>query len=401
VFHSASFAGPEEELQDHSAFPLDVVVGDVEDARAPELRLWEPVVRRFADPVRGEVRRPVAFVPAISVLLDRAIELAPANVSLDRAVRVHLRSSATTPHEVTVSVQVPSGLAVDTARRMVTLPAAGSATLTFRLRGRLAPGRHRIAARAESAGRRYEVGYLTIDYEHIRPRRMYRPAATDVVAADVASPAGLAVAYLPGVSDNVAPVIDQLGIPVTLIDAAAIAGLDPARTPVLVIGPRAYEANDSLRANAGAVLDFARRGGTVVVQYGQHEMTQPGIMPYPISLERRADRVTEEDAPVRVLDPSSPVLTYPNRITERDFAGWVQERALYMPRTFDPRYHAPLSMNDPGEPPNQGAILVAPVGRGTYAYTTLALFRQLPAGHPGAARLFVNLLAAGHASARR
>jgi hypothetical protein len=137
------------------------------------------------------------------------------------------------------------------------------------------------------------------------------------------------------------------------------------------------------------------------VQYGQQEMTRPGVLPYPVTIERRADRVTEEDAPVRVLDAASSILTYPNRITERDFAGWVQERSLYMPRTFDPRYHAPLSMNDPGEPPNQSAILAAPVGRGMFVYTTLSFFRQLPAGHAGAARLFVNLLAAGQRSATR
>jgi hypothetical protein len=188
---------------------------------------------------------------------------------------------------------------------------------------------------------------------------------------------------------------------VTVIGASTVAELDPARTPVLVVGPRAYEANDSLTANAGAVLDFARRGGTVVVQYGQHEMTRPGIMPYPITIERRADRVAEEDAPVRVLDPASPILNYPNRISEQDFAAWVQERALYMPRSFDPQYRAPLSINDPGEQPNQGAILVAAVGRGTYVYTTLAFFRQLPAAHPGAARLFVNLLSAGQRPSRR
>jgi LmbE family N-acetylglucosaminyl deacetylase len=358
-------------------------------------------VRRYADPVRGEIRRPVARVPMISVLLDRSVELAPANVLLDRTVRVRLRSAARSAREVSVALRAPDGLTADSTSRSVTLPAGGAMTVSFRLRGRLAAGSHRIAVRAESAGEQYAVGYTTIDYDHIRPRRLYRRAVTDVVSADVAVPAGLTVAYLRGVSDNVASVIEQIGIPVTVVDPAALPLLEPARTPVLVIGPRAYEANDSVAANAAAVLEFARRGGTVVVQYGQHEMLQPGIMPYPIAIERRADRVTEEDAPVRVLDAASPILTYPNRITDRDFAGWVQERALYMPRSFDSRYHAPLSMNDPGEPPNQGAILVAPVGRGTYVYTTLAFFRQLPAGHPGAARLFVNLLAAGQRPARR
>ena len=374
---------------------LDFALANGEGDGLSLFRYDAPVVRRFADPVRGEVRRPVAFVPEISVLLDRAIELVRANVTTDRTVRVHLRSAATARREVTVQLRVPGGLTIDSARRTVSLAPGAAATVSFRVRGRLSPGQHRISAAADAGGERYAAGYTTIDYEHIRPRRLYRPAITELVATDVAVPPGLSVAYLPGVSDNVAPAIEQLGIPLTLIGAAALAQLDPVRTPVLVIGPRAYEANDTLRANAAAVLDFARRGGTVVVQYGQHEMTQPGIMPHPITLERRADRVTEEDAPVRVTDPGSRVLTYPNRITDRDFAGWVQERALYMPRSFDPQYRAPLSMNDPGEPPNQGAVLVAPVGRGTYVYTTLAFFRQLPAGHPGAARLFVNLLSAG------
>jgi LmbE family N-acetylglucosaminyl deacetylase len=361
----------------------------------------KPVVRRFADPVRGEVERPVAGVPTVTLTLDGRVEYARANTPMLRTLRVTLRSAVDAARSVEVALELPAGLTADPRQQVVTLPARGEAAVTFTLRGTLQPGRHKLAARAVSAGRAYETGYVTIDYEHIRPQRLYQQAALEIEAVDVVVPQGLSVAYVAGVSDNVAPAIEKLGVPVTPVGAAALAGLDPARTPVLVIGPRAYEANDSLRANAEAVLDFARRGGTVVVQYGQHEMARPGIMPHPIALERRADRVSEEDAPVRVLDRSSPILDHPNRITDRDFAGWVQERALYMPRTFDARYHAPLSMNDPGEPPNQGAILVAPVGRGTYVYTTLAFFRQLPAGHPGAARLFVNLLAAGQRPARR
>jgi hypothetical protein len=296
---------------------------------------------------------------------------------------------------VDVALSLPNGLAADSARRRISVPARGEAAVTFQLSGSLPAGRHTIAARVASGGQTYETGYVAIDYEHIRPQRVFRRAALQVEAVDLAPPRAVTVAYLPGVSDNVAPLIEQLGIPVTLIEPTAIAQLDPSRTAVLVIGPRAYESDDALAANAAAVLDFARRGGTVVVQYGQAEMTRPGVMPYPIALARPADRVTEEDSPVRITDPGSRILTYPNRITERDFAGWVQERTVYMPRAIDPHYQTMLAMNDPGEPPNQGAILVAPVGRGTYVYTTIAFFRQLPAGNPGAARLFVNLLAAG------
>jgi hypothetical protein len=133
----------------------------------------------------------------------------------------------------------------------------------------------------------------------------------------------------------------------------------------------------------------------MLVQYGQYEMMNPGIMPFPVTINRQQDRVTEEDAPVRILDAQSPLLSTPNRISQADFEGWVQERALYMPRTFADAYKPLLSMNDPGEDPNSAAILVAPYGSGTYIYTTLSFFRQLPAGVPGATRLFVNLLAAG------
>jgi hypothetical protein len=208
-------------------------------------------------------------------------------------------------------------------------------------------------------------------------------------------PGRLRVAYVAGVSDNVAPALQQLGIPVTVIPAPEIGRADLSRFSTIVIGPRAYEAHPEL-ANANTKLfDFARRGGTLVVQYGQYEMSRPGMMPHPITINRPHDRVTHEEAPVTILDENSALLRAPNRISAADFADWVQERSLYMPRAFDEHYRPVIAISDPGEPLNRGAILVTPLGRGTYIYTTLAFFRQLPAGVPGAARLFVNLLSAG------
>jgi hypothetical protein len=130
-----------------------------------------------------------------------------------------------------------------------------------------------------------------------------------------------------------------------------------------------------------------------VVQYGQYEMTKAGMMPYPITIASPHDRVTEEDSPVRILDPKSPLLRYPNPIVPTDFNGWVQERSLYMPRTFDPHYKTLLSMNDPNEPANDASVLMTPYGKGMYVYTSIAFFRQLPAAVGGPTRLFVNLLA--------
>jgi hypothetical protein len=200
------------------------------------------------------------------------------------------------------------------------------------------------------------------------------------------------VGYVRGVSDNIVPALQQLGIPVTVLSPDEIGRADLSRFTTIVVGPRAYEAHPQLATANPRLFDFARRGGTLLVQYGQYEMTQPGVMPYAITIARPHDRVTHEDAPVTILDAASRWLNTPNTIAARDFEGWVQERSLYMPRTFASQYRPLLGMNDPGEPQRTSAVLVSRLGRGYYVYTTLAFFRQLPAGVPGAARLFVNLL---------
>ncbi len=375
-----------------------------------------PVVYRFADAIKGETRHPIAAAPAITVSLDDAIAYAPANAPIERAVRVYLRSHASEARTVTVSLQLPNGLVADSAERVVRFPGnargalaagpgaafgiGGGATpevvrvATFNVRGRLAPGRHVVSVVATSNGERYSTGYTAIEYDHIRTQRLYRPATLGIEAVDARLPRALAIAYITGVGDNVAPMLEQLGVNVTVIDPAMLPRTDLSKFGAVVVGTRAYEASDALVANNARLLDYARDGGTLVVQYGQFEMTRPGIMPYPITLARPADRVTVEGAPVTIVDPAASILAAPNTITTRDFDGWIQDRTLYMPRTFDPAYTPVFEMHDPGEAPNRGAVLVAPYGKGTYVYTTLAFFRQLPNGNPGAARLMLNLLSA-------
>lgn len=354
-----------------------------------------PVVYRFLDPVRGDVQRPIAVTPPISVALDNAFELARANVEIDRFVNVTLRSAVTKPQPLRVSLSLPAGLTADSISRTVTLDSAGTRRMTFRIRGRLTPGVHTVSASASAGEQAYASGYIPIDYEHITPQRLYRPASMQLRAVEVQVPAGTNLAYVQGVGDKVAISLQQLGIPVTVIRASDIPTVDLSKFSAVVTGPRAYDAHRELIDNNTYLLDYARGGGTLVVQYGQYEMMRPGVMPYPVSISRPHDRVTEETAPIRILDPSAPVLNRPNRVTGADFEGWVQERGLYMPRTFDERYRPVLETNDPGAPPNRGGIIVAPYGRGTYVYTTLAFFRQLPAGVGGAAKLFVNLVTQG------
>lgn len=375
-----------------------------------------PVTFRYADPIRGEINRPVAVAPAITLLLDNEVMYAPANAPIERAIRVHVRSHASDARDVEVRLTLPPGLVADSAVRRVSFAAlaapsdaggfgaafgvTGAAapevvrTVTFNVRGRLTPGRHEVRAVATSKGESFASGFVVPQYDHIRPQRLYRQSTLGIEAVDVKVPRGTSIAYIEGVGDNSAPMLEQLGVNVTMIDPASLPRIDLSKFTAVVVGSRAYEANDALVANNARLLDYAKDGGTLVVQYGQYEMTRPGILPYPITLSRPAERVTVENAPVRIVDPTASVLNAPNQIGTADFTGWVQDLALYMPSTFDPAYKPVLEMNDPGEKPNRGAILVAPVGKGTYVYTTLALFRQLPNGVPGAARLVVNLLSA-------
>ena len=390
IFNQRGSAAAEELVNLRPAVGFTVDMGG--RRRGAAFAIIEPVVFRFADEVRGEVRRPVAGVPAISVTLPTTAQYARANAPIDRTIDVTVRSAAEGANDIAVSLSLPRGLTADTARRVVRLERGAERVVRFRVRGRLAPGTHRIAAVAQSEIRRYESGYTLIDYEHITPQRVYRQAATTVQAIDVRVPARLRVAYIRGVSDNSAPALQQLGIPVTVIAPEDVARADLAGFTTVVVGPRAYEAHPQLVAANARLLDFVRRGGTMVVQYGQYEMMQPGVLPYTVSIARPHDRVTHEEAPVTILDRRSRWLTFPNAITARDFEGWLQERSLYMPRTFASQYQPLLSMSDPGEPARAGSLLVSRVGRGYHVYTTLAFFRQLPAGVPGAARLFVNLL---------
>jgi LmbE family N-acetylglucosaminyl deacetylase len=382
------------DLHDHYAFPPIVVVAELRSGGG--FSAEAPVVFRRIDQVRGEVLREVNAVPAVAITLDGAEQFVPANINIDRDLLVRVRFTGdTTPRDVRVSLALPRGLVADSATRSTRLSGRDAwRTLTFRVRGRLPAGVHRIDALAESNGETFRTGYEVIDYEHIRAQRVYRPASTRLSAVNVRVPAALRVAYVTGVSDNIAPTLTQLGIPVTTLLAREVAAADLSRYSTVVVGPRAYDATPELAAANAKLFDFARGGGTVVVQYGQYEMTQPGMTPFPLTINRPHDRVTLENAPVTILDPNARELMWPNKITDADFAGWVQERSLYMPRTFDANYRPLFAMNDPNEAANRGAVLVAPLGKGKYIYTSLALFRQLPAGVPGAARLFVNLLSA-------
>ena len=240
-------------------------------------------------------------------------------------------------------------------------------------------------------------GWLEIiDYPHIRPRALTRPSVAQIRAARVALPGLSHVGYVRGAADRVPEALLAVGVPVELIGADSLARGDLSRYDAIVIGSRAYETEPALVANNGRLLDYVTKGGLLIVQYQQYPFVDGGFAPYPLSIARPHDRVTDENAPVTELDPAHPVFHYPNDIGPADWRGWIQERGLYFAHTWDTTYVPVLETHDPPPPSPpvelKGGLLIAPLGRGTYVYTGLSFFRQLPAGVPGAYRLFMNLL---------
>jgi hypothetical protein len=208
------------------------------------------------------------------------------------------------------------------------------------------------------------------------------------------------VGYIRGAADRVAEALESVGVPLVMLGAATLDHGDLSRYDAIIVGPRAYEVDSALVENNRRLLDYARRGGLVIVQYQQQAYFNGGFAPYPVQVGGPTpqgvivhDRVVDENAPVRAISPNHPALLVPNRLESSDWEGWVQERGLYFARSWDSHYQPILRMNDPGDSPLGGGLLIASVGKGTYVYTGLSFFRQLPAGVPGAFRLFANLLA--------
>ena len=355
-----------------------------------------PLIYPAADPLLGVQDRPLGGVPPVTLEFDRNLEWMPAGKPIDRMLRLTIKSFSEAPQTFALRVVAPVGVRVDSVPLSVTIGPREQREVFVRIRGSLKAGRYEFGAVGEYAtGAQFAEGFSSIIYPHIRPIYRYRSSGIYFQAVDIEVPARLTVAYVQGVGDDNAVFLRQLGIPVTVITPTELPAWDLSRFSTVVIGTRAFDANNALVAYAPRLMDFARNGGTLVVQYGQNLGSMPAVMPYPMEWAGRAERVTVEDAPVTILDPKSKLLTSPNKIGDDDWKDWVQERALYMPSTIDSRYATPLEMHDPDEAPNKGAIVTAPVGKGMYVFTSLSLFRQLPGAVPGSARLFVNILSAG------
>lgn len=363
------------------------------DIGGTRVTLRREVSWRYADQARGEVRRPVFVVPAIGVSVSPDVVVWPVPSSTARTVTVELvhNERGTTSGEL--RLELP-GDWPEVAPQRFTLQGEGtrrSYAFAVRAPASLAPGSYDIHVVATANGARFDRGTVLVDYPHIRPVQYATSATVRVSAAALALPALQHVGYVRGASDLVPEALTTIGVPVTVLTPLDLERADLSRYDVIVVGSRAYETEPALVANNGRLLDYARAGGRLIVQYQQYQFVRGNFAPFPLTIAQPHDRVTDETAPVRLLEPGHPMFTTPNAIGPGDWNGWVQERGLYFAHSWDPAYRPLLELGD-GEDRLQGGMLAAHLGRGLYVYTGLAFFRELPAGVPGAYRLFVNLL---------
>ncbi len=358
------------------------------------------------------------LVPAFTLTLEpkQVIEnLTKPSKPFDVLLRVH--SYAAQPGQVRVGVTIPKGwkIAAPVAVKFLTGTGERYVRLTVTPPLKLVPGHYKIAAYAERTGDRGHATKTEKFSQSLEPlptlptQLWTEPAQCSVHAFGVAVPPNLRVGYVTAEREPIPDALRSLGIPVEMLDATQLTFGDLSRFRAIVVGVRAYELRQELPAANQRLLDYVSNGGTLIVQYNRDfiwDKVQPA--PYPALISpppsakpgdpppapRPLPRITDENSPVKFLKPNDPLLNAPNKITQEDFKGWVQERGLYFWTQFNEKYTPLLAMNDPGEQPLNGGLVYTHYGKGTYIYTGLAFFRQLPEGVPGAYRLFANLLGA-------
>ncbi len=299
---------------------------------------------------------------SVALELPAGWKVTPASVAIQF---MHEDESLSARFEITAPVQAKTG--EYTLRAVVTSPSTGEEKFTD--------------------------GYQEIEYPHVERRQVIKPAETALKIVDVKVTPNISVGYVNGVGDQVPPAIEQFGAKLTFIDQDELAWGDLSKYDVIVTGVRAYERRADLRAYNSRLLDYAERGGTVIVQYNKMEFNQAQYGPFPAKVS--GNRVSDETVPVKVLVPADPVFNFPNKIGAATWAGWVQERGLYFLGEKDPKYIDLVSMVDsfkdnPGE--KLGSLVEGRIGKGRWIYLGLGLWRQLPAGTDGAYQFLANLI---------
>ncbi len=360
-------------------------------------RISVPVVAEFINDEGRPDKRPVAIVPAYSVMLEPGEQVIPVG-GTESNVKVMVACNLAGSNTGKLHLDLPSGWRSEPAELPVEFKQRGEKQyFEFKVFPSAAKeGRSEIHAVLDARGTTFSEGYSLVSREDLASFYYYQPATQRVSIVDVKIPKDLKIGYIMGAGDDIPTLLQQIGLDVTLIPAEKLGSEDLSRYGTIVLGIRAYDTQKEVAANNKKLLDYVSAGGTLVVQYnaGVGDFNSGHFTPYPAQIGRA--RVSVEEAPVEILAPENSVFHAPNEITQRDFEGWVQERGLNFVDQWDDHFKPLLSSHDPGEQPLKGGLLRAQYGKGTYLYTGYAFFRELPAGVPGAIRLFVNLLDAGH-----
>ncbi|HUA98544.1 MAG TPA: PIG-L family deacetylase [Terracidiphilus sp.] len=371
-------------------YPLEAAV--TASYHGVEIHLAEVVQTIAFEVGRGTVYQPMPIGPAISVTMQQSDGIVPLGAaSFSVGVRIH--SNVKGPAQGSVRLDMPADWRSEPATAKFSLSADGQEQfINFEVYpAHLAEQPYELTAVASYDGREYKQGYVETGYPGLRPYFLYHPADYRTTGTDVKIGQNLQVGYVEGSGDDVPASLENLGIHVHFLASEDLASGDLDKYNVILIGVRAYAVRPDLRAYNERLLNYVKRGGLVVVQYQTPEYDHD-FGPYPYSMTSDPEEVTDEGSPMTFLDPGSPALNWPNKITAKDFEGWIEERGSKFMHSWDPRYEAPLETHDPGQVPQKGGLLIARYGSGVYVYTAYAFYRELPLGVPGAYRLFANLL---------
>ncbi len=366
--------------------------------------LTVPVRAQGGDPLRGSDFIELQIVPSLSVVLQPALAIIPISKNPQtREFQVSILGNKKDGSRGVVRLLPPGPWRVEPAEAPFSISRKGetfTTRFTVHIPDTVAAGPYTVAAIASDGEKKYRRGFRVISYPENWTRNIYSPAESTAKIFDVKIAPNLTVGYVPGAGDDVPAALDQLGVHIEKLSPSDLAFGRLDRFSAIVTGIRAYNVNEDLRANNPRLLNYVNQGGTLIVQYVRPLERSAGAAarfpygPYPMDNSDEA-RITVEDSPVEILQPRNPVFTTPNKINVADFEGWVQERGLYFMTDWDPHYTALLSGHDPGEPARKGGMLITRYGKGYYIYTGYAWFRQLPAGVPGAYRIFANMLSLG------
>lgn len=351
-----------------------------------------PVIYKRTDPVDGEVYQPFEVIPPVFVNVTEKVYVFPNDAA--QQIKVVVKSGR--PNlKAKVQLCHPNGWTVTPDSVMVDLALKGAEqVINFSLTPPEKQDENFIVPMVNVDGVDYTNGVTVIEYDHIPTQTVVQDASSKVVRVDLKTE-GQRIGYIMGAGDDIPQNLRQIGYDVTILDDQNINEENLRTFDAVIMGVRAYNTVDRLKYHQDKLMNYVKSGGTMIVQYNTtRRLKVKKLGPYPFKLSR--DRVSMEDAEVRILAPEHPVLNYPNKITQKDFEGWVQERGLYFPNEWDEQYTPILSSNDKGETPKDGGLLIAEYGDGHYIYTGYSWFRELPAGVPGAYRLFANLISVGN-----